>query len=335
MIDLKTPYLLFLGDVQEADKAKTAIGIATFSPEKAIGYYSMVDADINLNNLPKVKSIAKAKELGAKTFVIGLANHGGFIDPIWIPSILEAIKAGFDIASGLHKKLEDIPEIKQKSEKYGVNLYNVRHTDKDIPTGQGIKRDGIRILTVGTDCNVGKMYTTLHLERTLKTKGKKTKFVATGQTGILVSGYGISIDAVPADFISGAIETMTQDIEKDQYCFIEGQGTLYHPSYAGVSLGLLHGSAANYIVLCHDPSRDHIRKLPDYSIPDLQECIDLNIMMGSLTNPNIKCIGISCNTSAMSEDEAKIYLDKISKELGLPATDPHRFGVDNILEELI
>jgi len=333
MITLKTPYLLFTGDAQNRVNAKTATGIADFKPENCLGYYGLPEATLELDNLPKL-SIKDAAAQGAKTFVIGLANSGGFIADNWVPAILEAIELGLDIASGLHKKLEDVPEIKNAAEKHGVSLHNVRHCTTELVTGSGNKRTGKRILTVGTDCSVGKMYTALVTEKALNNAGKKAHFVATGQTGILVAGSGIAIDAVISDFISGAVEMISPDIPEDEFQVIEGQGSLFHPSFAGVSLGLLHGSSADYIIMCHDPSREHMRHLPDYPVVSLKECIERNILMGSLTNPNIKCLGIACNTSSMPEADAKAYLEKISNELNLPATDPFRFGAESLITEL-
>lgn len=333
MIELQKPYLLFLGDAENRISAKTSIGIAEFKPENCLGFCKLPEGKVVIENLPEL-SIADAKAKGAKTFIVGLANSGGFVAENWIPHILQAIAAGMDIASGLHKKLEDVPAIKEAAKKHGVKLFNARFSPQDLKTGKAQKRTGKRILTVGTDCSVGKMYTSLVLEKALNKAGKKANFVATGQTGILISGSGISVDAVVADFISGAVEMMTPDIPENDFYVIEGQGSLYHPSFAGVSLGLLHGAAPDYIIMCHEPNRAHMRGLPHYKGVDLKTCIEANLQMGAITNPNIKCIGISCNTSAMTEDEAKDYLKKIAQEFNLPATDPFRFGVAEFVNVL-
>lgn len=293
----------------------------------------MPEGKVSLKNLPEI-SIAQAKEQGAKTFIVGLANSGGFVAPNWVPYILEAIAAKMDIASGLHKKLEDVPEIKEAAKKHGVSLFNVRHSSGDLKTAKASKRSGKRILTVGTDCSTGKMYTSLTLERALNEVGKKAHFVATGQTGILISGYGTAIDAVVADFISGSVEEMTPSIPDDQFYVIEGQGSLFHPSFSGVSLGLLHGAMPDYLIMCTEPSRKTMRGLSDREVIDLKTCIKRNILMASIVNPNVKFVGISCNTSDMTEDEAKEYLKKISQEFNLPATDPFRFGVNEFVEKL-
>jgi uncharacterized NAD-dependent epimerase/dehydratase family protein len=324
MINLKSPYLLFIGDVTNPISSKTARGIADFSPEKCIGYNKLPSSTVTIDSLAET-SIEKAAKNGAKTMIIGLANSGGYISDTWIDSIIEAAKFGMDIASGLHKKLSNIPKIADAAKKYGIKLHDVRHFDGELRTANGKKRSGKKILAVGTDCSVGKMYTALTLTKSLNESGKKAHFVATGQTGIFIAGSGIAIDNVPADFMSGAIEMITPSIAEDQYYVIEGQGSLFHPSFAGISLALLHGAAPDYLILCHDPARKHMRHLPDYPVVSLEECMDLNLKTAKLTNKNVKFIGISCNTSSMSEDGAKKYLLDLERKYNLPATDSYRF----------
>ena len=331
MIEIKTPYLLFTGEAENQVQAKTAAGINHFKPEKSIGYYSLNNNLELFSNLEHL-SIKAAYEKGARTFIIGVANSGGIIPDNWLKAILEAITIGFDIASGMHTKLEDIAIIKEYAQKYQVNLYNVRHYNAELFIGKGSNRAGTRILTVGTDCSSGKMYSSLVIESALKKKGLEAEFIATGQTGILIKGSGISIDAVPADFISGMIEHMSPAC--NGYQIIEGQGSLFHPSYAGVSLGLLHGSQADYIIMCHDPLRKHIRHLADYNLPNILECIETNLNLGKLTNPNIKCAGITVNTSQMNEVDTVKYIEKLSEETGFAVTDPCKFGVDNIINNI-
>jgi len=333
MINIETPYLLYLGDAKNLVQAKTAAGIAYFRPDQCTGYCRLPNAEAKIDNLPEL-SIEKAKEKGAKTFVIGLANQGGFIPENWIEDIISAIKLDFNIASGMHERLEDVKVIAEHAKTYNVKLYNVRHYSDSLPVGNGTPRLGKRILTVGTDCSTGKMYTALKIQEEMQKRKLKSDFVATGQTGILVSGKGISIDAVAADFISGTAEHLSPSNQETDFYIVEGQGSLYHPSYAGVSLGLLHGSQPDYIVMCHDYSRKHIRHLKNYSLPDIKDCIKTNLEMGKLTNPNIKCIGISVNTSSIGDEESKIYLSKLEKEIGLPATDPCKFGVTKLVDSI-
>ncbi|MES1152219.1 MAG: NAD-dependent epimerase/dehydratase family protein, partial [Dongia sp.] len=191
-----------------------------------------------------------------------------------------------------------------------------------------------RLLAVGTDCSVGKMYTTLALERELKQRGAKADFRATGQTGIFIAGSGVSIDAVVSDFVSGAVEWLSPANHADHWDLVEGQGSLFHASYAGVSLGLLHGAQPDALVLCHEPTRQHMRGLPHYPLPALKECMAANLAAAKLTNPKVKFVGASINTRNLSDNEAKDYLAKVEQEIGLPTVDPIRTGVARIVDNL-
>ena len=217
----------------------------------------------------------------------------------------------------------------------GRRLHDVRDPKPGIPVGNGKPRAGNRLLTVGTDCSVGKMYATLCLTRGLAERGVKADFRATGQTGILVAGDGVPLDAVIADFISGAIEQLSPARDDDGWDLIEGQGSLYHPSFAGVSTGLLHGAQPCALVICHDPVRKHMRGLPHYRLPGLAETIEANIRVAQLTSPDVKAVGIALNTSEMPEADARALCARTAAEFGLPCTDPYRFGVDTILDHLL
>jgi len=217
----------------------------------------------------------------------------------------------------------------------GRALYDARDFTRNIPVGNGRKRAGHRLLTVGTDCSVGKMYTTLALERSMRKRGLTADFRATGQTGIFVAGGGIPVDSVIADFISGAAEWISPAREDGGWDLIEGQGSLFHPSYAGVSLGLLHGSQPDALVLCHEPTRRHMRGLPGSPIPDLKRCLDANIEAARLTNPGVKAIGVALNTSNLSAHEAQAMCREISGRLQLPCEDPVTMGVEGIVDNLL
>ncbi|WP_375748332.1 N-acetyltransferase DgcN [Vibrio sp. HN007] len=331
-MELKKPYLLFLGDAADPLAAKVAQGIKTWHPEYCIGQYRLLEcnADCQLEDM----SISKAVDAGAKTLVIGVANRGGVISAEWVSVLVEALEAGMDLASGLHNKLNDIPELVECAKKNGRQLFDVRYPTQDYPVANGRKRSGKRLLTVGTDCSCGKMYTSLALEKEMKTQGMNADFRATGQTGILISGEGVSVDCVVADFISGAIETISPDNSADHWDVIEGQGSLFHPSFAGVTTGLIHGAQADALILCHEPTRTHMRGLPDYSVPEIQACMDANLAAAKLTNPNVRFAGISVNTSLMEESEALTFMDKLESEFGIPAVDPFRQGVSRIVEKL-
>ncbi|MEM7569743.1 MAG: N-acetyltransferase DgcN [Pseudomonadota bacterium] len=332
MFDLKKPYLLFLGDAPDALAAKTARGIVDFRPDDCVGQLRLDGCSVTLD-LPDL-SLEQAHAAGARTLVIGVANRGGKISESWIEILSKAIEQGFDIAAGLHSKLADIPALKTLADKHGQQLHDVRHPRGKITVGSGEKRSGKRILGVGTDCSCGKMYTAVVLERAMKARGMKATFRATGQTGILVAGDGISVDAVVADFISGATEMIAPANEDDHWDIVEGQGSLFHPSFAGVSTGLLHGAQPDALVLCHEPTRTHMRGLPHYPLPSIADCMALNLQTARLTNPAARFVGLSINTKALGEEEAKTYLKELEDAHNLPATDPYRFGVDAIIDRL-
>ena len=321
MID--TPYILFLGDVPDHLAAKTAVGIVDWRPDWCISQVRLpgCQADTGLPDL----TIADASSNGARTFVIGAVNPGGVLPDHWISSIVEAIDAGMAVASGLHIQLESIPAIKQAAAKAGVELHNVRHADRSFDTGSGVKRSGKRLLTVGTDCATGKKYTALAMETALRAVGADADFRATGQTGVLIAGRGIAIDAVPADFISGAVEWLSPDAADDHWDVIEGQGSLFHPAFAGVSLGLLHGAQPDAIIVCHEPTRATMRNVR-HPLPTIAEVIDLTIRLGSLTNPAIGCAGLAVNTAALDETAAQGLLAALEGEHGVPTVDPVRFA---------
>lgn len=323
---------MFLGDVHDQLAAKTATGVVDWRPEWCIGQVRLpgCNADTGMKDM----TLEEGLKAGAKTLVIGVVNAGGVLPEHWITEIVTAIEAGYDVAAGLHSNLEDFPAIKEAAEKHGRKLHNVRRSSLSLPTGKGTKRTGKRLLAVGTDCSVGKKYTALALEKGMKEKGLKASFCATGQTGVLIAGRGIAIDAVVADFISGAAEWISPDADPDHWAVIEGQGSLLHPSFSGVSLGLLHGSQPDAFVVCHEPTRTKMRGV-ETPIPSIQDIIDLTVRLGSLTNPDIRCAGICVNTAALSEGEAKTYLEDLSAKFKLPATDPVRFGVEPIVDYLI
>ena len=205
-----------------------------------------------------------------------------------------------------------------------------RHDDCQLTLG--LPRAGNRLLTVGTDCSVGKMYATLCLRDAFVARGVKADFRATGQTGILIAGSGVPVDAVVADFISGAIETITPARDDDGWDLIEGQGSLFHPSFAGVSTGLLHGAQPRALVMCHDPAREHMRGLPHYAVPGLAECLAANLSVARLTSPDVQAVGIALNTVKLAEDEARRLCAQTADAHGLPCTDPYRFGADPIID---
>ncbi|MEO3433362.1 N-acetyltransferase DgcN [Inquilinus sp. CAU 1745] len=329
---IQHPYLMFLGDAPDQLAAKTANGVAQWRRDWCLGQLRLegCKADLKLPNM----TLEEAAEKGVKTLVIGVANRGGRIAPHWQDTILRALDLGMDVASGLHNKVAALPAVAQKAKDLGRNLFDVRHPAQDFDVGSGAPRTGKRLLTVGTDCSVGKMFTSLALEKEMRARGWKADFRATGQTGIFIAGSGVSVDAVISDFISGATEWLSPANDEDHWDLIEGQGSLFHASFAGVSMGLLHGAQADALVMCHEPGRPHMRGLPHYKLPDIADCIALTERCARLTNPNAKVIGFACNTSALSEEEMKRTLGELSDTYGMPAVDPVRTGVAAIVDRL-
>jgi uncharacterized NAD-dependent epimerase/dehydratase family protein len=323
VMDLPHPYLLFLGDTTEKGYAKTAFGLRDWAPDRCVGEWSCGAATVT-TGLPRLTP-KEARARGAKALVIGVANTGGVISDSWIPSLVEALESGLDIISGMHAKLGDVSQLKSTAERNGRRLIDVRTPPRNIPIASGVKRSGKRLLTIGTDCAIGKKYTALALARACKSRGLDTDFRATGQTGILIAGGGIPIDAVVADFEAGAAEMLSPDASAEHWDVIEGQGSLFHPAYAGVSLGLLHGSQPDVIVACHDPDRKYLLGHP-FQLPDIAETIDINLRLGRRTNAAIRCAGISLNTSRLTANDARLFLAEESARLGLPVADPMRAG---------
>src|SRR5579863_1259721 len=323
-IELPRPYLLFLGDITEASYAKTAFGLRDWSPQLCVGETALPEATVT-TGLPRLTP-SEARLRGARSMVIGIANRGGVITPNWIPTLREALEAGLDVISGMHARLAQQADLEQVARRHGRRLIDVRQPPPDIPIGTGDKRSGKRLLTVGTDCALGKKYTALALARAFAARGYKVDFRATGQTGILIAGGGVPMDAVVADFEAGAAEMLSPDAPLDHWDVIEGQGSLFHPAYASVSLGLLHGSQPDVFVVCHLPGREQMLGFPDYPLPSIPETIDLTIRLGRRTNPAIRCAGVCLNTARLEHSAACELLRRHRLELGLPVADPMRQG---------
>lgn len=331
-ITLESPYALFLADCDNLPYAKTASGIAEWVPEKCAGQIRLTDTtvDVGLKDI----SIEDAIASGVKTLVIGVAPIGGAILPHWADVLCQAAAAGINVAAGLHTKLATVDGLAEAAKQGGSQLIDVRVPPADLPVGNGSPRSGKRLLAVGTDCAVGKKYTTLAIAREMQSRGMAADFRATGQTGIMIQGSGLPIDSVVADFISGAAETVSPANDPEHWDVIEGQGSLFNPAYAGVSLGLLHGAQPDALVLCHQPARRTILGMPEFPIPSVQECIDLNIQLAKLTNKNVKCIGVSVNTRGLSDSERTAAIAEIEQATGLPCADPLIEGVSAFVDAL-
>ena len=330
---IQTPYLLFLGDAADPLAAKVAQGIKDWRPDFALGQLRMdgCNADMGLPDM----TLAEAKAAGVKTVVIGVANRGGVISQAWKKILVTALEEGFDLASGLHNLLRDEPDLAAVAQATGRTLHDVRVPTVDYPIANGKKRKGKRMLAVGTDCSIGKMYTALCMDKEMRARGLKSSFRATGQTGILITGDGVPLDAVIADFMAGAVEWLTPDNDADHWDLIEGQGSLFHVSYSGVTLALIHGGQPDALVICHEPTRKHMRGLPDYTLPSIEAVRDMALALARVANPACVAVGVSINTQALSEAEAKAYLADVEQRTGLPATDPFRFGAGKLVDAML
>ena len=328
---IAAPYLVFLGNAKDALAAKTGQGIVDWRPQAVAGQLRLpgCGADLGVADL----SPAEAAAGGARTLVIGAVNPGGVLPDRWRASLVEALRHGLDIASGLHTRLDSLDDVARAARRFGGRLIETRHPEGPFRTASGRKRSGKRLLTVGTDCSVGKKYTALAIERELRQRGVAADFRATGQTGILISGSGVAIDAVVADFAAGAAEALSPDADDDHWDVVEGQGSLFHPSFAGVSLALLHGSQPDAFVVCHEPTRRTMRNV-ETPIARIDDVIRQTTALGCLVNPAIRCAGIALNTSALAPAEAQRAVQEAQRQFAVPACDPIRHGVAAIVDGL-
>ena len=329
---IQTPYLLFLGDAPDQLAAKVAQGIKDWRPENAVGQFRMKDcgADVGLSDM----TLQEGLDAGAKTLVVGVANRGGVISAAWKEVLVEALKMGYDIASGLHNLLRDEKDLMAAARVNGRTLFDVRIPSVAYPIANGKKRTGKRCLAVGTDCSVGKMYTGLAMDAEMQRRGMKSTFRPTGQTGILITGGGVPLDAVIADFMAGAVEYLTPDNDPDHWDHIEGQGSLFHVSYSGVTMALIHGGQPDALILAHEPTRKHMRGLPEYALPSLEALRDTALPLARIANPACQVVGISINTQHLSEDEALAYMAEVEERMGLPTVDTFRQGAGRLVDAL-
>ena len=327
---LTPPFLIFLGDARRLSDAKTGAGLVQWRRPDCAGELRL-DADTTTVGLPQM-TVDQAVAAGICSLVIGVAPLGGRLPAHWLPVLEQAARAGLDLVNGLHDRLTAYPAIVAAAAQSGAALIDLRVPPAALPVGTGARRSGLRLLTVGTDCAVGKKYAALAMTAELQRRGAHANFCATGQTGIMISGRGVPLDAVPCDFISGAIEQLSPATAPDHWDVIEGQGSLFHPSYAGVTLGLIHGAQADALVLCHEAGRAMLDDLPDFPIPPLAEAAELILRHARLTNPAARVVGVCLNTASLDEVGASAACARAQQELGVPACDPIRHGVAAIAD---
>ena len=331
IIEIEPPYLLFIGDMDYELDAKTAFGIAHWRPKLCLAQLRFGTAvDLGLPDMTPEDAVAA----GAKSLIVGVAPVGGSFPETWVESLVEAAGSGLHIVAGMHTRLDQVPGLSEAATEAGVRLVDVRKPPPNIPIGTGVKRPGRRLLTVGTDCAVGKKYTALAIEKEMRARDMKATFRATGQTGIMIAGEGVPIDAVVSDFISGAAEVLSPANEADHWDVIEGQGSIVHPGYAGVTVGLMHGSQPDALVLCHDAARTGIDGWDGYDLPEMPTIIDHYLSAGRLTNPAVRMVGISVNTSSLDRVEGEAYLRELEDRMEMPCVDPMADGVGRIVDRL-
>jgi uncharacterized NAD-dependent epimerase/dehydratase family protein len=333
LIRYELPFVVFLGDIVDEIYGKTGLGLVQWRRADCLGQIRLPGCGID-SGAPDL-SAQEAANRGARTLIVGAAAVGGNIPASWVESLCEAARLGLDIVAGLHVLLRTLPGLEVSALAGGGRLIDARVPPANLPVGSGRKRRGMRLLTVGTDCACGKKYTALALDAELRARGIKSDFRATGQTGIMIAGCGLPLDAVVSDFLTGAAELLSPDNEPEHWDVIEGQGSILHPGYLQVTVGLLVGSQPDAFVVCHDPLRKTISSWPDFPVPSVQEVIDATVKMGRLTNPKTRCVGIALNTSKVEPAERRRLLKEYEDTTRLPCVDPLIDGVGSIADRLL
>jgi uncharacterized NAD-dependent epimerase/dehydratase family protein len=331
-VQITPPYLVFVGAETSLDMAKTGRGLVEWRPELCKAQLRLSRGAVDLG-LPDMTPDEGVKS-GIRSLVVGTAAVGGAIPVEWHGTLLKAVLLGMDIVAGVHTRLSGFDFLREAAKKSGSRLVDVRTPPASIPVGTGRKRSGFRLLTVGTDCGIGKKYTALALEQGMRAQGMNVDFRASGQTGIMIAGQGIPIDAVVSDFLAGAAELLSPDNDPGHWDVIEGQGGIIHPGYAAVTHGLLVGSQPDAFVVCHEPGREYISGWPDFRTPSVEEVIERTIAIGSLTNPAIRCVGVSLNCGKLTPAQKSAVQVDMSARTGLPCVDPLKDGVSFIVDRL-
>ncbi|MBA3484061.1 MAG: DUF1611 domain-containing protein [Pirellulales bacterium] len=319
---------------------KTASCILRYRPEEVVALLDSTQAGRTTEELlgvggatPVVGHLNDAPT--ANTLLIGIAPSGGRIPPAWKSIILDALIRGMNVVSGLHEFIGDNPEFAAAAKKSGATITDVRKNDEqDVSHRKNIREECLRIHTVGQDCSIGKMLVAVELTNALKAEGHDAKFIATGQTGIMVEGDGVPIDRVIADFVAGAIEKQVLANQHHEMLVVEGQGSISHPKYSAVTLGLLHGCAPHGMIMCYEAGRTHIHGMEYLPLKPIGQLIDVYETMANLVSPS-KVIGIAINSRRLSADQAAAERDKARQEFGLPVCDVVRDGPDELIQAIL
>jgi D-glutamate N-acetyltransferase len=332
--------LLILAERGSADPhhGKTARGVIRYRPEHVVAILDSTRAEGDTQDgFPVVRTVDEALQYGPTTALVGVATQGGRFPPMWRELLKDSIRAGLDLENGLHEFVSEDPELVELAQQHGVELRDLRKPPPglNVPTGANLTHGATSVLTVGSDCAIGKMTVSLELDREARRRGIKSEFVPTGQTGMAIAGWGIAVDAVVSDFIAGAAERLVvEGVERGgELLLVEGQGSVLHPFYSGVTLGLIHGSAPHGFVLCHKAGERFVEEDERYPIPPLAELADLHARLSLLARP-AKVHAIALNTRELDEAAAHRAVEQTASDTGLPTDDPVRFGAGKLVDAL-
>ena len=317
---------------------KTARGVIRYAPDPTVAILDSTRAGETQDGIPIVASVNDALCFNPTTAIVGVATQGGRFPPAWRALLKASISKGLDVENGLHVFLADDPELAELARRHGVELRDLRRppTGLDVPSGENLRIPAKIVLTVGSDCAIGKKTVALELDLEARRRGLASVFVPTGQTGIAIAGWGIAIDAVVSDFLAGAAEQLVVEGHRrgGELLFVEGQGSLAHPAYSGVTLGLVHGAAPHAFVLCHRAGATEVEGYPGHPLPSLVELVELHERIALRLRPALVA-GVALNTAGLGDTEARAAIAEVEQDTGLPADDPIRFGAGELLDEIL
>lgn len=317
---------------------KTARGVIRYAPDPTVAILDSTRAGETQDGIPIVAEVDDALALGPTTALVGVATQGGRFPPAWRELLKACVANGLDIESGLHEFVSDDPELAELAARHGVELRDLRKPPAglSVPTGENLRLSAQVALTVGSDCAIGKKTVALELDLEARRRGLRSVFVPTGQTGIAIAGWGIAVDAVVSDFLAGAAERLVVEGSRrgGEFLFVEGQGSLTHPAYSGVTLGLIHGSAPHAFVLCHKAGATEVEGFPGHGLPALPELVELHERIALPLRPaRVACLAL--NTAGLDDEAARAAIAAAAEETGLPADDPVRYGAGPLLDSVL
>ncbi len=317
---------------------KTMRGMLRYRSEDVVAVLDSERAGETEGGVPVVATVAEAMHFDPQVALVGVATQGGRFPPAWRALLGECVRSGLSLENGLHQMIRDDPELRPLADEHGVELRDLRRPpdDLDCPSGANLEVDAPIVLTVGSDCAIGKMTVSLELDRAARARGIASVFVPTGQTGIAIAGWGIAVDAVISDFLAGAAERLVVEGRRrgGELLLVEGQGSLVHPAYSGVTLGLLHGSAPHALVLCHRPGATEVEGYPGHPLPSLPELVALH-ERASLPRRRARVVAVALNTAELDDSDAEAAVRTAAAETGLPTADPVRGSADALVDAVL